>query len=290
MKRALLCAFPILASFALLGADPTPDPKLKAILALHWSVQPVHLSRANSTISPPKGIVVVQGADATKFDELTNGHGDDDMVAAAVNTHTFGVVFVDYSDVGYVTVDDWTSLDPGEMLSGIKKNTDDSNAERKRQRVPELFVDQWVQKPVYDEPTKTVRWAIAAHDSEGGNIVNSIALVLGRHGYEQFTWVTDRKAYVAHGGMLDAIVSAQRFDAGSRYQDHVDGDKLAGYGVAALVGSVAGAGLYKVGVFAALLLLLKKLWFIVAAMVYGSWRWLKGRFTSTKLGPPSANV
>jgi uncharacterized membrane-anchored protein len=56
-----------------------------------------------------------------------------------------------------------------------------------------------------------------------------------------------------------------RYDPGQRYEDHAAGDKLAGFGIAALVGAVAGAKLAKVAAVGGLLLLVKKFWFLVFA-------------------------
>src|SRR4051812_7395476 len=62
--------------------------------------------------------------------------------------------------------------------------------------------------------------------------------------------------------MLGQVMQARSFDPGSRYSDHIDGDKMAGYGIAALVGAIAGAKVVKVAAGLGLLVLLKK-FFIV---------------------------
>jgi uncharacterized membrane-anchored protein len=172
------------------------------------------------------------------------------------------------------------------MLKGIKDNTEAANADKKAQGITPLHVLGWVKQPAYDSATKTVRWAINAKDEgQSEPIVNSVALVLGRHGYEEFTWVVDQSKYVSSGGMLDRVVAAQHFDQGARYQDYISGDKLAGYGIAALVGTAAGATLVKTGALVGLLLLLKKFWLLLAAGVAWAWRSLTGKRKSV---PPTS--
>ena len=91
-----------------------------------------------------------------------------------------------------------------------------------------------------------------------GRIVNSIALRLGRKGYEQLNWITDRSNYVPVGGQLDIMLRAHSFDPGYQYSDHSPGDKTALYGIAGLVAVVAGAKAVKAGAAVGLAVVLKK--------------------------------
>jgi uncharacterized membrane-anchored protein len=278
-----------LLGLTLLGAAPasTPDPAAVAIRAMHWSNGPQRLSASQSNIVPPSQVFMIRGDEAQKYDKLVNGEADEDTEGIAQDAKTGDVVYFEYKDAGYVTVDDWTKVDPSGMLQSIKDGTDAGNEDRKSNGLAALHVLDWVQKPTYDSSSKTVRWAISAKaDDSPVPIVNSIALILGRHGYEKLTWVTQQSSYVSRGGMLDHMVVAQHFNQGARYQDYVSGDKLAGYGIAALVGTVAGATLVKTGAFVAILLALKKLWFLVIAGLVGAWRWVSQRMKGTQLGPP----
>jgi len=279
----------VVGVLALTAAAPTPDPTTKAIVALHWSKLPQRLEASNSTLTPPAHVAAIRGDDAAKYEKLTNGDVDSSLEAVAVNFKTGEPVFLEYTDSGYVTVDDWKDVDTSAMLQSIKDNTESGNAGKKAQGIAPIHVLDWIQKPTYDSATQTVRWAISAGvEGQSEPIVNSVALVLGRRGYEKLTWVADRNKYVGRGGMLDTVLAAQRFNPGARYADHANGDKLAGYGLTALVGTVAGATLYKVGAFAALLLLLKKLWFLGIAAVVGAWRWIASRLKGPQFGPAPA--
>ena len=55
------------------------------------------------------------------------------------------------------------------------------------------------------------------------------------------------------------LIHQYSFDPGFRFSDYVQGDKLAGYGIAALVGTAAGATIAKTVGFGAILLLFKEI-------------------------------
>jgi uncharacterized membrane-anchored protein len=131
-----------------------------------------------------------------------------------------------------------------------------------------------------------VRWIVSLHSAHG-RFVNAVALQLGRHGYERFTLVTDGTNPAADRVALANYVQDYRFDPGFRFSDYVTGDKVAGFGVAALVGTAAGVTLAKTGALAAILLLLKKFFVVIiaaGAALYG--RFKKSFGSRTKFGPP----
>jgi uncharacterized membrane-anchored protein len=86
--------------------------------------------------------------------------------------------------------------------------------------------------------------------------------------------------------MLDTMLRSHSFDPDQRYDDHVEGDRLAGYGIAELVGAVTGAKLVKIGMFAALLIFAKKLWFLGFAAVAIFYKRIESVFTSHDSPPP----
>jgi uncharacterized membrane-anchored protein len=108
-----------------------------------------------------------------------------------------------------------------------------------------------------DRQTSTVYWAIEG-STDQGRIANSIALRLGRNGYERLNWIADRTSYVPLAGQLDVMLRAHSFDPGYRYSDHKPDDKTALYGIAGLVAAVAGAKALKVATGVGLFVLLKK--------------------------------
>jgi uncharacterized membrane-anchored protein len=125
-----------------------------------------------------------------------------------------------------------------------------------------------------------------SHDDGGRTVINAVAMQLGRHGYERFTLVSDGKDPRGDAALLASAVGGYRFDPGSRFSDYVQGDKLAGYGVAALVGTAAGATIAKTVGFGAILLLIKKFFVLIVAVIVGGFSYLK-RFFRRDAAQPS---
>jgi uncharacterized membrane-anchored protein len=252
---ALLC----LASMTPSQAQITPEQRSEAIGKIPWVREGSHkLAESSSTIAIPPDHVAAFGGDAARFETLI-GNGDiasKHVEAVVVNRRNEQIIFQSFNDEGYVTLDDWKDVDAAGMLETIKENTEKGNAERARNGFAAVHVKGWLQQPTLDRDSNTVRWAIAA-DAETA-IVNAVALRLGRRGFEKLTWIGDASAYAAQGGELDLMLRAHAFDPGFRYADYVTGDKVAAYGVGALVATLVGAKLAKVGLFAGLLVLLKK--------------------------------
>jgi uncharacterized membrane-anchored protein len=253
---ALLC----LAAVTPAQAQMTPEQRREEMGKIPWVRDGSHkLGESSSTLSLPPDHAAAFAADAVRFETLL---GNSDLAsrhveAVVINRRNEQVIFQSFNDEGYITLDDWKDVDAAAMLETIKDNTEKGNAEKISDGFSPVHVKGWLQQPTLDRDGNTVRWAIAADDS-GTAIVNAVALRLGRRGFEKLTWVGDANAYVAQGGELDLMLGSHTFDPGFRYADFVSGDKVAAYGVGALVATLVGAKLAKVGLFAGLLVLLKK--------------------------------
>jgi uncharacterized membrane-anchored protein len=264
---ALLC----LAGTAPSWAQMTPEQRREEMGKIPWVRDGSHkLGESSSTLSLPRDHAAAFAADAVRFETLL-GNGDlasKHVEAVVVNRRNEQVIFQSFNDEGYITLDDWKDVDAAAMLATIKDNTEKGNAEKTRDGFSPVHVKGWLQQPTLDRDGNTVRWAIAADDGSTP-IVNAVALRLGRRGFEKLTWVGDANAYVAQGGELDLMLGSHTFDPGFRYADYVSGDKVAAYGVGALVATLVGAKLAKIGLFAGLLVLLKKFGVIAVVALGG---------------------
>lgn len=185
-------------------------------------------------------------------------------VAPAAEGETWFLVF-EFDDVGYVSDDEKDSLDADAMLTSIKEGTEAANEERRSRGWSALQIVGWQEPPHYDARTHNLSWAVIA-ESEGGRSVNRIVKLLGRHGVMTATLVADADALAAAVPRVDALLDGYRFTPGSTYAEFVPGkDKLAQYGLTALVVGGAGAALVKSG-------LLAKLWkpIAVALVAFGA--------------------
>jgi uncharacterized membrane-anchored protein len=229
---------------------------------------------SNAKLDMPQRYIVLIGADARKYFEIANGvDATDKLEAVVVDPRSKTSVYVSTTDEGYVALDDWSEINPDAMLRQMKQNTAASNPERKRNGRPALTVLDWDSKPALDRAADEVRYAIKLKADER-ELDNAALLVLGRNGYEKFTWTGDTAQDPR--GLLAAVRAGFTFPPGATYADHQDGDKTASYGIAALVAAAVGAKiLAKAGAFAFLLGFAKKGAVVVAGLALAAWRALR---------------
>jgi uncharacterized membrane-anchored protein len=151
--------------------------------------------------------------------------------------------FLEYNGSGHIKDDDAKNWDTTKMLDDIRQNTDKANEERRVEGVSELEILGWVEKPHYDATNHRLVWSISARDKgkkgDSGNIINYRALLLGRHGYAAMVMVTDLSTIAAQKPMANLLLSKLSFTTGKRYTDfNASTDKVAEYGLVALIGGV----------------------------------------------------
>ena len=201
---------------------------------------------------------------ARKFMELTenptsgNEHG---LLLCAGDTedNSWFVIFI-WDGSGYVTDDDRDQIDANAIIARIREGTEASNEIRKERGWSTLTVDGWVVAPHYDTLTKNLTWSIQAHDSEGQGVVNHSVRLLGRGGVMKVDLVLDPAQLESTMPVFDAIVAGTTFIPGRTYAEWRDGDKVAGYGLTALVAGGAGVAAAKLGLFG-------KLWKVILGVL-----------------------
>jgi uncharacterized membrane-anchored protein len=201
-----------------------------------------------------EGYVFLNGADARELLTAAGNVPDGSeigLVTSAAEDENWFVIF-DYQEVGYVRDDEKDKIDAKAILKGISEGTEEANKVRKDRGVPGLHVVGWHKAPYYDASTHNLSWAILAKDDTGDKVVNFNVRLLGRRGYVSATLVDDPTTIAAAQPHLDSILEAFSYKAGSKYAEFRAGDKVAEYGLMALVAGGAGAAAAKTGLLAAL--------------------------------------
>ena len=190
------------------------------------------------------------------------------------------VVF-SYSRSGYVKDDERDQLDADAILKSIRRASDATNEERSRRGWGTIYIDGWVTQPHYDTATNNLTWALTATASDGSRSVNHSVRLLGRGGVMNVDLVATPGQLSSIIPTFDALVAGYEYLPGNRYAEWRSGDKVATYGLTALVAGGAGAVAAKTG-------LLAKLWKLivvgvaaVAAAVRRFWAKLTGRGSTT---------
>ncbi|WP_208858071.1 DUF2167 domain-containing protein [Halomonas aestuarii] len=254
---------------------------------LPWETEPAdyHLSKSNSSVYLPQGLALLRGDGARRFMYLSQGVEHPNIEATIINYDNLTQVTFAYQDSGYVSIDDWSEIDPDDLLEGIRKNTEKANEERIENGLPKLHVTDWLVKPVLDEKNYAAYWAILAEEGSG-NVVNAVALNLGKKGFEKVTWVGTKEQYLNSDGFLETILDEHDFDQGFRYADYSTGDKVAAFGIATLVAATAGgkskAGKTTLAAIGLAILAFMKKFFIVPIVLFfgGFWALVKKGFSS----------
>ena len=199
-------------------------------------------------------------------------------------------VMFEFDDRGYVKDDDKDKLDAAKLLSNIKAGNDAANEERKRMGSPTIEVVGWDQPPHYDEASHNLEWAIRGR-CDGRDILNYNTRLLGRKGVMEVVLIVDPADLPATLPAFKNLLAAYKFQSGQTYAEYRPGDKVAKYGLAALVVGGAAVGAAKLGLLGPLLLILKKAWKLVIvafAAVAAFFKKLVGRLTGRRSNTDSA--
>jgi uncharacterized membrane-anchored protein len=162
-------------------------------------------------------------------------------------------VTIDYEPSGYIKDDDAKDWNADELLESLKEGTEASNEHRRKIGVAEIQVTRWVEKPAYDAQTHRLVWSAEAREKGGQDTdptVNYNTYVLGREGYVSLNLITNSSTVEADKPAAHELLGAVNFHDGKRYGDfNSSTDKVAAYGLAALVGGIAAK---KLGLLAAI--------------------------------------
>lgn len=171
-------------------------------------------------------------------------------------------VYFEFDDIGYIKDAEKEKLDPAALLQRFKDGTGAANKERARAGSPPIEIIGWDKEPTYDPETQNLEWCIRAR-SEGQEFVNYNTRVLGRKGVMEVVLVVDPENLAATLPEFRAVTAGHKFQTGQSYAEFRPGDKIAKYGLGALVLGGAAVGAAKLGLFASLAVFLKKAWKLV---------------------------
>ena len=157
-----------------------------------------------------------------------------------------------------------------------------STSERNRDAAPVTRARQSrTGTPRYNPETNNLEWAIDAlgdePDGSSHPILNHNIRLLGRHGVMKVSLVVDPEDYATVLPEVSGLLDGFSFQAGSKHSEYRSGDKVAKYGLAALVAGGAAAVALKTGLFKKFGKLLIVVVVAIAAFFKKIWRAITGR-------------
>ncbi|WP_293368686.1 DUF2167 domain-containing protein [Nevskia sp.] len=178
---------------------------------------------------------------------------------------------LDFDPAGYIRDDDAREWNADDMLKSLREGTLAGNERRRALGYPGLEVTQWIEPPNWDAANQRLVWSLEARDigAEVGapGTVNYNTYVLGREGYFEMNLITSSAEIERYKPDARSLLAAVAFDEGKRYADFKpDTDKVATYGLAALVGGVAAK---KLGLLAVIGVFLAKFAKVIILAVAG---------------------
>ena len=265
--KSIVRLFAVLALIAGLPAaaqdDAVPKEALQLIDSLRYQSGKINVDAAHATLNLNSEFRFLDAADAQKvLSELWGNPPDDEVLGMLVpvsaplsDPKKSWAVVITHENEGYVSDKDAAGIDYDAMLKEMQEGTAEANAERKRLGYPEVRLVGWATKPHYDASTNKLYWAKElAFDGGREHALNYDIRVLGRGGYLSLNAVAGMNQLHQIEGEMQKVLALTEFDAGQRYSDfNASTDKVAAYGIAALV---AGAIAAKAGLFAKLFVLL----------------------------------
>ncbi|MFY3000327.1 DUF2167 domain-containing protein [Achromobacter xylosoxidans] len=192
-------------------------------------------------------------------------------------------ITVNFDKAGYIKDDDAKNWNVSELLDSLRDGTEESNVERKKRGFPELVMDGWVEAPKYDSSTQRLVWSVAVkHKGETANdnpTVNYNTYALGRDGYITLDLITQKNLVPKDKTAVLTLLDNLKYVEGKRYADfNSSTDKVAEYGLAALVAGVAAKKLGLFAVIAAFLAKFAKVGILAAAALGGGlWKRFRGK-------------
>ena len=259
------------------ASDPAADRQAFAekIRALDWVKGPTTAAvEGNAKLVIPDQYVYLDARNTAKFLELQQNLSDGREVMVAPRNLEW-MAYLEFSDEGYVKDDE--KIDASALLKTLQQNTERGNEQRKSRGWSELRLVDWATPPVYNTTTKRLEWATIL-DSKEGRAVNFSTKILGRRGYTSVIMVTDPANLNAAETSLDTVLGGYAFNAGETYGDWRSGDKVAQYGLAALIVGGVAAVAAKKGLFSVLGGFLAVAWKFIVAGAVAAMAWLRRLF------------
>jgi uncharacterized membrane-anchored protein len=187
------------------------------------------------------------------------------VVRSAADTTQWFAVF-EYDEIGYVKDAEKEELDADKILKSLKEGNEAGNEMRRERGWETLDLVGWEKPPYYDPATNNLTWATRVRAAGGDESINHSVRLLGRGGVMKVDLVVAPDAYAQAIPAFDGLIASHEFNAGLKYSEWREGDKVAAYGLTALVAGGAGALALKSG-------LLGKFWKAIvlagAALVAG---------------------
>jgi uncharacterized membrane-anchored protein len=188
-----------------------------------------------ATIQIPAGYRFTAADGAKEFTRLNGNPPTDSLVGviAPIKGNDWCIEF-DYEDTGYVKDDEKDKIDANAILQSFRSGNEEANRQRRQMGSSELRIIGWDQAPFYDPQTNRLTWAIRC-ESDGEFVINYNSRLLGREGVMSANLIVAPEDLQAAKVKYTQLLGGFTYVPGKRYSEFRAGDRVAEYGLAALI-------------------------------------------------------
>jgi uncharacterized membrane-anchored protein len=300
-----------IAAFCLLGtlflraddpatpAGPTPDQLKSLDASLKWQTGTITLKDGLAKINLTDDFRFLDSADARKVLHQMWGNPDDPDLLGMIFPKDKGplddnswATTINYEESGYVKDDEAGKINYDDLLKKMQASAKEANPEREKQGYPSIDLVGWAEPPHYDKTNHKLYWAKdLKFGGETGDTLNYDIRILGRRGVLVLGIISSMQDFPAVDQKAPEILSMVDFQAGNTYAEFDPKvDKIAEYGLTALIGGGALAAAAKLGLFAALFKWIvagaAAMWKVIAVGIAAAGASLKKLFGARKSSTP----
>ena len=255
------------------------DKKLDTLTWYNWDNPKNHttlLKKPNAEIYILESEYYLKGKkDINQYSWWIFGKGDDETDLIIFSGDQ--TIFVEYIDKGYVTIDDWKSIKPEDLIAEMREIQNYWKDQLKEEGLNYVEEINWVYKPTFDSKKNAVYVSYEGlWNGENGKYktMQTNSIVLGRKGHLDLSFVTSIKNETTKieleqiANLAKNFTDGVNFLDGSKHADYKSGDKVAALGIGSLVAGTLGVkALAKVGFLAKIMPFLIKFWWIILAPI-----------------------
>jgi uncharacterized membrane-anchored protein len=242
------------------NAAPQPSADAKAVIVsnLKWQTGTITLKDGLAKINLTDDFRFLDSADARKvMHELWDNPDDPDLLGMIFPKDKGPLddagwaVTINYEENGYVKDDDAEKIDYSDLLKKMQQEAKDASPERIKEGYDAIDLVGWAAPPHYDKATHKLYWAKdLKFGDEKEDTHNYDIRILGRRGVLVLGAISSMDEFPIIDKKVPDILAMVDFQPGNTYAEFDPKvDKVAEYGLAALVAGGALAGAAKLGLF-----------------------------------------
>ncbi len=300
---SLFACLAIFATFHFARADDAAQPSLKeknqaeltaaanaAQNAAIFGPKDVPVA-GQAVLHLPEGYFFVPQPEAGRYSRAIGNGVNTNLVGVVTSQDDGGwLAYLEYLDDGHVNDDDAKTWNADDLLKALQDGTEAGNADRQARGFRPIEVARWIEVPSYDDATRRLVWSALVknkNDPSDAGSANYNTYALGRDGHFELNLVASVDKIDQFKQNAKKLLGSLEFSEGRRYADYnANTDRLAEYGLAALIGGVAVKKLGLLAIIGAFILKFAKLAALGGlALVAGIRRFFGGARSNKGAGP-----